>query len=217
MFVLEEIYKSKQAENSDQFNLRIHRGLSWFKKAILLNDDLDLQLISLWISFKAIYAQDVQNIDFVQDDNTFRGFLSEILQSDQEHKIDQLIWGKFSQPITRMIDSPYVLQSFWDYQNQKISQTAWRDAFEKKKNNVYQAIQSKDTFSLLWIIFNRLDVAQNQILKGGATYNSVLNREQLQDICSVFSAILSAFIYILLENPNIFNLTKPFYPMQQMS
>ncbi len=32
MLVLEEVYKSKKAENSEQFNLRIHRGLSWLKK-----------------------------------------------------------------------------------------------------------------------------------------------------------------------------------------
>lgn len=217
MFVLEEIYKSKKAENSDQFNLRIQRGLSWFKKAILLDDDLDLQLISLWISFKAIYAQDVQNINFAHDDSTFRGFLSEILQSDQESKIDQLIWGKFSQPIIQIIDSPYVFQSFWDYQNQKISQITWKDAFEIEKKHVHQVVQSKDTFSLLWIIFNRLDVAQSQILRGGSTYNSALNRKQLQDICRIFGAILSAFIYILLENPSVFHLTKPSYPMQQMS
>ena len=32
MMLLEEIFKSKKAEHSDYFNLRIHRGLSWLKK-----------------------------------------------------------------------------------------------------------------------------------------------------------------------------------------
>lgn len=33
VLVLEEVYKSKKIENSEQFNLRIHRGLSWLKKS----------------------------------------------------------------------------------------------------------------------------------------------------------------------------------------
>ncbi len=32
--LLEEIFKSKKLEHTDQFNLRIHRGLSWLKKSI---------------------------------------------------------------------------------------------------------------------------------------------------------------------------------------
>ena len=59
MQVLEEIFKSKKSENSNQFNLRIHRGLSWLKKAAELDDDLDMRFISLWVSFNAIYAQDL--------------------------------------------------------------------------------------------------------------------------------------------------------------
>lgn len=58
MMLLEEIFKSKKAEHSDYFNLRIHRGLSWLKKSVELDSDLDLKFMSLWISFNAIYAQD---------------------------------------------------------------------------------------------------------------------------------------------------------------
>lgn len=49
MLVLEETYKSKKAQFSDSYNLRIHRGLSWLKQAVLLDDALDLKFISLWI------------------------------------------------------------------------------------------------------------------------------------------------------------------------
>ncbi|WP_228146873.1 hypothetical protein [Acinetobacter sp. ANC 4470] len=57
--LLGKIFKSKKAQHSDTFNLRIHRGLSWLKKSTELDQDLDLQFISLWGSFKALYAQDV--------------------------------------------------------------------------------------------------------------------------------------------------------------
>ena len=56
MLMLEEIFKIKKAENSEVFNLRILRGLSWLKKAYDLNEEPDLQYMSLWISFNAVYA-----------------------------------------------------------------------------------------------------------------------------------------------------------------
>ena len=59
MLLLEEIFKTKKVQQSDEFNLRIHRGLSWLKQALLLDHDSDLQFIGLWISFNAIYAQDL--------------------------------------------------------------------------------------------------------------------------------------------------------------
>ncbi|WP_296284544.1 HEPN domain-containing protein [uncultured Acinetobacter sp.] len=220
MFVLEEIYKSKKAGNSDQFNLRIQRSLGWFKKATLLDDDLDLKLISLWISFKAIYLQesDVQNLkESTQKKQNVKQFLSKILQSDQEHKIYPLIWEKLSQAIVGTIENPYAFQPFWEYQNQEISQTAWKDAFEIEKKQVQQVVQTKDTLTLLCMIFNRLETIQKQILNGGSTYNSAMNRKQLQDACNILSAILPTLIYIILENPIIFEFNKPYYPVLQMS
>ncbi|MEG0344224.1 MAG: hypothetical protein RR633_18725 [Acinetobacter sp.] len=223
MFVLEEIYKSKKAENSDQFNLRIQRSLGWFKKATLLDDDLDLKLISLWISFKAIYIQDIdihrleEVEESTQKKQKVKQFLSKILQLDQEHKIYHLVWEKLSQSIGRVIENPYTFQPFWDYQNQEISQTAWKDAFDIEKKQMHQVIQSKDTLALLCIIFNRLETIQSQILNGGSTYNSAMNRKQLQDACNILSAILPTLIYIILENPIIFEFNKPYYPVLQMS
>ncbi len=90
MLLIEEIFKSKKTQFSDQFNLRIHRGLSWLKKSMDLHDDLDLQFISLWISFNAIYAQDLVS---AQDKQSLRQFLYLICQKDSKHKIYKILWG----------------------------------------------------------------------------------------------------------------------------
>ncbi len=214
MMVLEETYKSKKAQNSDTFNLRIHRGLSWLKHAVLLDEALDLKFISLWIAFNAIYAKDG---DEIKDRQQFRQFLSDVCQADSEHKIYHLIWTKYSHAIRILLDNPYTFQPFWDYQNQKISQQAWRESFDKDKNKVHRALQQKDSIEVLYVIFNRLYTLRNQIMHGGSTYNSSLNRAQLQDACNILTALLPAFIHILLENEKILNLGKPFYPVVQMS
>ncbi|MEW9149423.1 hypothetical protein AB2762_00770 [Acinetobacter indicus] len=40
------------------FNLKIQRSLSWFKKALSLDQELDFKFMSLWIAFQAIYRED---------------------------------------------------------------------------------------------------------------------------------------------------------------
>jgi len=214
MMMLEEIFKDKKAENSDQFNLRIHRGLSWLKKAKQLDQELDLQFIALWVSFNAIYAQDLL---MTQDKQSLRQFLHLICQKDQEDKIYNILWEKYSQPIRLLLDNQYIYQGFWDYQNQKISLDACKTGLLEEKQKVLHALGQKDSVDILMVLFNRLYTLRNQIVHGGATYSSSVNRPQLKDACRILDALLPVFILVLLENAPSLDLGKPFYPVVQVS
>lgn len=211
--LLEEIFKSRKVEYSDQFNLRVHRGLSWLRKSIDLQGDLDLQFISLWVSFNAMYAQDLQTS---QDKQSLRQFIHLICQKDTEHKIYNLLWERFSQPIRLFLDNPYVYQGFWDYQNQKISHDACREGLAQEKQKVLRALSDKDSVDILMVLFNRMYTLRNQLVHGGATYKSSVNRKQLQDACTILLALLPVFLFILLENAATLDLGKPFYPVVQV-
>ena len=214
MMMLEEIFKDKKADNSDQFNLRIHRGLSWLKKAQQLDQELDLQFIALWVSFNAIYAQDLL---ISQDKQSLRQFLHLICEKDQEDKIYNILWEKYSQPIRVLLDNQYIYQGFWDYQNQKISLEACKSGLVAEKQKVLSALAHKDSVDILMVLFNRLYTLRNQIVHGGATYNSSVNRPQLKDACRILVALLPVFILVLLENAQSLDLGKPFYPVVQVS
>ena len=214
MLLIEEVFKSKKNEFSAPFNLRLHRGISWFKRSIDLGDDLDLQFITLWVSFNAIYARD---LSISQDKQALRQFLFLICSKDKNDRIYNMIWEKFSHPIRTLLNNYYVYQGFWDYQNQKISQDACRADFEEEKAKVYLALQEKDTVAILFILFNRLYTLRNQVMHGGSTYNSSVNRQQLTDACTILSALIPVFIYVLLENAQSLDLGKPFYPVAQVN
>ena len=55
--------KHKQRELRDGFplalTLRVHRSLSWLRRATKEDDDLDVRFILLWIGFNAAYAGDL--------------------------------------------------------------------------------------------------------------------------------------------------------------
>lgn len=214
MLVLEEIYRSRKNEYSTSFNLRIQRSLSWFKKALVLHDDLDMQFIMEWVAFNALYARE-QAAN--QEQQTLRLFLSSMYHKDADQKIFRILWEKKQPTIRLLLSNPYLDQSFWDWRNQKISEETWRSAFDTEQQQLQQILQNHDSVSLLVSLFSRLATLHQQLSQGGATYNSAINRKQLANACSVLSVLVPSFIQILLENVENIEFSKPFYPVAQMS
>lgn len=214
MLMLEEIYKSKKPQHSDYFNLRIQRGLSWFKKALELDQELEFKFISLWISFNSIYAQETE---VRQDQQSLHQFLETLCQKDVEQKLQHIVWEKYSQPISALLDSLYTDQGFWDYRHHKVSLESCREALDQQKQKIQKAVQERNLTEILLVIFNRLSTLYHQLMQGGATYQSSFNIKQLQDSCRVLAGLLPTFICILLENAATWDSGKPYYPVVQVS
>ena len=136
MLMLEEIFKIKKAENSEVFNLRILRGLSWLKKAYDLNEEPDLQYMSLWISFNAVYAQGTE-----PNEKCLLQFLQMLCQKDAEGKLGQMLWEKLSQPVQALLHQHTLYQGFWDYQNAKISMEQFKEGLAQDMGQQRLAMQ----------------------------------------------------------------------------
>lgn len=182
-------------------NLRIHRALSWWQRALQAHD-LDGRYIFLWIAFNAAYATEIQENYRLSEQATFRSFLEKLCALDDEKQIDALVWQEFSNNIRVLLDTPYVFQSFWDWQSGKISKEDWQDRFERGKKQAHQALASSDTPRLLGVVFNRLYTLRNQLMHGGATWNSGVNRKQLRDCTDLLGKLVPILIHLMLENPN---------------
>lgn len=206
-----ENFKRSKSQNSDELNLRLHRALSWLQKAENSDDDHDIQFITLWVSFNAIYAKEFAK-ERAADRETFNQFIAEICRLDKQKAIYKIIWQRFPQNIRVMLDNHYVFQPFWDFQNGKITEKAWREDFEKANKKALNALASQDTYDILLVIFDRLYTLRNQLVHGGATYESQINRSQLKDGCQILLALIPVIIQIILDNPKN-NWGKPFYPV----
>lgn len=204
-------FRHSKSQHSDELNLRLHRALSWLEKAENSQDDIDIQFITLWISFNAIYAKEFAK-ERTADRETFNQFIAEICRLDKEKSIYQIIWQRFPQNIRVMLDNRYVFQPFWDFQNGTITKKAWREDFEKANKKAFIALASQDTYDILLVIFGRLYTLRNQLVHGGATYDSQINRSQIKDGCQILLALIPAIIQIILDNPKN-DWGKPFYPV----
>lgn len=204
-------FQANKSQQPDDLNLRIHRTLSWLAKAEASDTDKDIQFITLWIAFNAIYAKEF-SVDRTADRIGFTDFIHEICRLDRDKRLYQLIWQRFPGNIRLMLDNRYVFQPFWDFHNEKISEKAWLEDFAKANKKARDALANQDTQSMLMIIFDRLYTLRNQIVHGGATYNSQVNRTQLKDGTQILLAIIPVIIQIILDNPTN-DWGKPFYPV----
>lgn len=207
--------KEKQRRLRETFpeslGLRVHRAISWLGRAEEEDDDQDVRFILLWIGFNAAYAGDLRE-ELPGERSNFRSFFETLITLDKSHRIYDLIWQRFSQEIRVLLDNQYVFSPFWSHHNGQPGYEDWKDRLAQAKRVAGQATMTKDTVKILMIVFDRLYVLRNQMVHGGATWNSSVNRAQVRDGVSILENLLPIFIDLMLENPAI-DWGAPLYPV----
>ena len=61
---------------------------------------------------------------------------------------------------------------------------------------------STDTSRVLGVIFDRRYTLRNQTVHGGATWNSGINRAQVQDGANILGYLVPTVIHLMMENHN---------------
>ncbi|SUO97883.1 HEPN domain-containing protein [Suttonella ornithocola] len=197
------------SNGNDNLSLRLNRAESWLKKAENAEDE-DTRFIALWIAFNAAYACDVGIV--AGDKNHLRQFLTQIVALDEAHIIYDLIWQRFPKNIRVLLDNKYVFQPFWDFHNGKIQEKVWLEDFAAEKDKVKKALAQQDTDLVLFIIFDRIYTLHNQIIHGGASFSSSVNRPQVRDCSEILAIFVPLMIDIMKKNLQR-DWGKPFYPL----
>jgi hypothetical protein len=180
--------------------LRAHRALSWLNRAEQLAADLDGQFIFLWIAFNAAYATDLDEKYRASERATFRDFLQKLLGLDKRKTIEQLVWEQFSGSIRLLLDNRYIYQDFWDYRNGKLTEEQCRRRFGDANKAAGAALVQRDTATVLSIVLSRLYTLRNQLMHGGATWNSSVNRNQVKDGANLLGKLVPLVIEIMMDN-----------------
>lgn len=198
---LKDRHRAERNEQHPNLSLRVHRALSWLHRAEQVEDD-DGRFIFLWIAFNAAYATEIDENCRLSEQRTFKAFLQKICDLDKDRRIGDLVWQEFSGSIRVLLDNPYVFQSFWDYHSGKIDESTWKDRFASGKRAAHRALAGGDTPTLLGVIFNRLYTLRNQLIHGGATWNSSVNRDQMRDCVNLLAKLVPLIIELMMDNPN---------------
>ena len=204
MFKFKEL-KLRQRKEKDEYPqslaLRVHRALSWLNKAESCEDD-DSKFIFLWIAFNSAYAQDFEQKHNYGEKGIYQEFLTKLVVLDKQKLLAGIVWKNYSNAIRLTLDNEFILQPYWDFHSGKISQSQWQEARSKAKIAANAALGDNNTATVLSIVFARLYTLRNQIIHGGATYNSSANRKQLRDCTLLLEQIVPAVINIMMDGKN---------------
>jgi hypothetical protein len=209
---LKERHRSIRDDFSTSLSLRTHRALSWLQRAEIEHNDHDARFLFMWIAFNAAYANEIHDRQQYSERKVFLNFLTRLIESDQADLLYRIVWSEFPSSIRLLIDNKYVYQPFWDHQNGKLSATQWRDDFQRSKTAAYRALGRIDTRRILTIVFDRLYVLRNQLVHGGATWNSRINRGQVRDGVRIMDRLVPTVIHLMMENPG-YVWGDPCYPV----
>ena len=215
-----EALKEKQRELRDGFplplTLRVHRALSWLRRADAKQEDLDVRFILLWIGFNAAYAGDLDRaLDVAGEANErarFDEFFAALVRMDRDDRIYGVIWNRFSQEIRLLLDNKFVFAPFWKYHEGEVGGGGWEITFKAAKRAANRALAERNTPVVLSILFDRLYVLRNQLVHGGATWNSNANRNQVRDGAALLGCLLPVFIDLMMDHPGA-EWAMPNYPV----
>lgn len=192
--------RAERDHHGSAVGTRIHRALSWWQRAEqCATDDRDGQFIFLWIAFNAAYANETGEYR-INENQRYNDFLARLASLDNQQKLAELVWERFPNAIRVLLNNHFVFQPFWDHLNHLESGHDWQAQFEKARRAAHQALAGRDTAKILGIVFSRLYTLRNQLIHGGATWGSKVNRSQLKDAVQILGDAMPLIIEIMLDN-----------------
>lgn len=199
---LKERQRLERDNHPENAALRIHRALSWLNRAEQC-EDLDGRFVFLWIAFNAAYANELGDIS-ISESELFDNFLKRLIDLDKNKSLHNIVWKQYTNALRVLLDNHYIYQPFWHFHNGISGYEDWQERFKLSKQSAHRALAANDTATVLSIVFRRLYTLRNQIIHGGATYNSRANRDQMRDAASILGEVVPSIIEIMLDNANAY-------------
>lgn len=207
-----DYYSENKMSFDESFRIRIHRALSWFKKAKDLNlkGELDLSFITMWIGFNSAYGREL-SAAFKSEHVLISEFFDKILEQDTKHEISDILWQQSKNAVLSLIQNRFTFEKYWHFVNGNMDDSNWEDSLSKSIIKAKRLVAEKDTSVMLSMVLGRLYTLRNQLLHGGATFESMLNRPQIEDALQLMFEIFPVIVQLMMEAPDKEIWGKPYY------
>lgn len=219
-------YSSRNPEHPrNDLNLRVRRALSWLGRGEHAHreGDHDTAFILFWIAFNSAYGltgaadddyQPMRERDsqhaYLRQVSRFNPALREAFDSRQ-----------LPDAVYTLLQSKYVYEPFWRSHAGASRYREWATQFRKLRYKIASSLRQLRTTSIaadanmesvLCEVFDRLYTLRNQLMHGGATWDSSVNREPVTMGTAAIAALLPRFIDVMIEHPDA-DWGTPRYPV----
>lgn len=189
--------KDEHERLAESTRVRLHRAISWLRRAELEDDDPDARFIFLWIAFNAAYAQ---LFGFEQSEREqLRQFIASLVAADETNALHKAVFADFTGPIRTLIENRFVYEPFWKALRDHDVRGRWEGQFAAENKAAMRWLMEGHTEAVLAIVFDRLYVLRNQLVHGGATWNSGVNRGQVRDGARILMVLVPTIVGLMLQ------------------
>lgn len=208
---LDALRRERPEQLPDALALRLHRALSWLRRAEAEPEDPDARFLFLWIAFNAAYAEPVRSAEHTAEARRFNRFFRQVCRLDKQGELYELIWQRYPGPIRVFLDNRYVFQPFWDHHNGESGAQDWERRFANHRRSAHRALARRDTAMVLSRVFAGLYTLRNQLVHGGATWSGRVNREQVQLGAQILGDVVPRILELMRRHPEA-QWGRPPYP-----
>jgi len=181
--------------------IRLHRAISWLARSEQETDDPDARFIFLWIALNAAYAKQF-GFERVEREN-LQSFINVLVQADADGSLKKAVFSQFSGPIRVLIENKFIFDGFWKALRDHDASDRWKTDFSSANTRAMQAVMANQTGVVLSIVFDRLYVLRNQLVHGGATWNSKVNRQQISDGANILGTLVPLIIALMIAHAEL--------------
>ncbi|MCB1615638.1 MAG: hypothetical protein KDI30_06465, partial [Pseudomonadales bacterium] len=129
---------------------------------------------------------------------SFKQFIQQLVELDSDRHFYNCLWKNYSGFVRSLIENRFVFSPFWG--SHYAGNHDWEDSYERSKKAAFNALANERVSVLLEIVLDRLYVLRNQLMHGGATYQSQVNRSQVKDGCRMMTELLPVIITIMMQH-----------------
>lgn len=183
------------------FLQRMRRAIRWLYRAVreLDRKDADVAFLLYWIAFNAAYADAVSWKSTTTKERIDRYFET-LADLDENNEIDRALREKFSGPVRVLLQDQYCFDPFWNNLETGTDED-WESRLHGANKAALAHLAKGDSKTVLSILFERIYTLRNQMLHGGASWNSDANRDAVETATRIMAFLIPIFIDIMLDNP----------------
>lgn len=177
--------------------LRLYRAQSWLACSEQYAEDHDMAFISQWIAFNSCYLTDCEKEERICERDSFKNFVKVLVNHDDEKRIETCLWDNFTGFIRTLIGNKYVYHKYWIAKWHAEEVVDWETSFENSKEMAKSALMERNVEKVMSVVLDRLYCLRNQLMHGGASYNSSINRQQVKDGQRMLSQLMPIVLEIM--------------------
>ena len=195
-------------EEQHPLGLRMRRILSWYERALREDDDPDTQFILCWIAYNSAYGIDdseliKQGQERVHDLQRQKEFFEKLVPLDRHRRLRSVLEEEVYGAFQTILENEFIYRAFWLYEKGEMRFENWLDTLDAQQVRVARAYREGDVGYILNTLFERLYVLRNQLLHGGATYQSKVNRSQVENGAKVMLCVVPHIAELMMDGSNI--------------